>query len=173
MSGVSNVKSKRSVFSATVRPETSSTTFAQVRFRSLPGTAKEITGLFFSVALGLACGMGFVVFAAIFFVIMSAFLLLMEKSRFGQSHPNMRQLKISVPENLDYEELFADLLEKYTSGHELMRVHTTNMGTLYELSYSIILKDTEKTKEFMDAIRCRNGNLNVTCSKASESSDTI
>ena len=136
-------------------------TFALVRFRSLPGTAKEITGLFFSVAVGLACGMGFVGFAAIFFVIMSAFLLLMEKSRFGQSHPNMRQLKISVPENLDYDELFEDLLEKYTSSHELMRVHTTNMGTLYELVYEVEMRDGSQSRAFMDAIRCRNGNLGV------------
>ena len=136
-------------------------TFALVRFRSLPGSAKEITGLFFSVAVGLACGMGFVGFAAIFFVIMSAFLLLMEKSRFGQSHPNMRQLKISVPENLDYDELFEDLLEKYTSSHELTRVHTTNMGTLYELVYEVEMRDGSQSRAFMDAIRCRNGNLGV------------
>ena len=73
----------------------------------------------------------------------------------------MRQLKISVPENLDYEELFEDLLEKYTSGHELMRVHTTNMGTLYELVYEVEMRDGSQSREFMNAIRCRNGNLGV------------
>ena len=143
-------------------------TFALTRFRSLPGTAREIAALFFAVSLGLACGMGYVVIAFIFFVIMALFVLLLERFHVGGKAEAVRSLKITIPENLDYEGLFDDLFEQYTVKHELVRVKTTNMGTLYELSYSIILKDTEKTKEFMDAIRCRNGNLNIICGRESD-----
>ena len=138
-------------------------TFALVRFRSAPGSAKEITGLFFTVAIGLACGMGYVGFAALFFLMMAVFTLALSRARFGHADSRGRQLKVTIPENLDYEELFDDLFETYTLRHELTRVRTTNMGTLYELTYDIALKDTGKTKEFIDAIRCRNGNLNITC----------
>lgn len=138
-------------------------TFALVRFRSVPGSAKEITGLFFSVALGLACGMGYVAIAGLFFVIISLFLLLLERFRFGQNSPAERQLKITIPENLDYDGLFDDLLNEYTLEHELIRVRTTNMGTLYELTYNIRLRGKDISKDFIDALRCRNGNLTVSC----------
>lgn len=143
-------------------------TFALVRFRSAPGTAKEITGIFFSVAIGLACGMGYVGYAAVFFVIIAACALLLGKVRFGEPAGSHRLLRITIPENLDYEGLFDDLFERYTRSHELMRVRTTNMGTLYELNYTIELKDPDKTKEFIDAIRCRNGNLNISCGREAE-----
>lgn len=143
-------------------------TFALTRFRSLPGTAREITALFFAVALGLACGMGYVVIAALFFVIVAALVLVLGALHFGAYGSTARQLKITIPEDLDYEGLFDDLFEKYTLRHELIRVKTTNMGTLYELHYSILLRDPEKTKEFMDAIRCRNGNLNILCGREAE-----
>ena len=131
-------------------------TFALVRFRSVPGSAKEITGLFFSVALGLACGMGYVAIAGLFFVIISLFLLLLERFRFGQNSPAERQLKITIPENLDYDGLFDDLLNEYTLEHELIRVRTTNMGTLYELTYNIRLRGKDISKDFIDALRCRS-----------------
>lgn len=140
-------------------------TFALVRFRSVPGTAKEITGLFLSVSLGLACGMGYVGLAALFFLIMGATVLLLGAVRFGEGSPACRQLKITIPENLDYEGLFDDLFEKYTISHELVRVKTTNMGTLYELSYDIRLKNPGISKAFLDDIRCRNGNLTVICGR--------
>ncbi len=143
-------------------------TFALVRFRSAPGSAKEITALFFSVAIGLACGMGHVVFAVLFFVIMSAFVLLLGRLHFGESSNLHRTLKITIPEDLDYEGLFDDLFERYTARHELIRVRTTNMGTLYELSYSIELKSLDNLKEFIDAIRCRNGNLNISCGRQAD-----
>ena len=143
-------------------------TFALVRFRSAPGTAKEITGIFFTVAIGLACGMGYVGYAAVFFVIVALCALLLKKLQFGEPAGSHRQLKIMIPENLDYEGLFDDLFEKYTRSHELMRVRTTNMGTLYELVYTIELRDPNKTKEFIDAIRCRNGNLNIICGREAE-----
>ena len=143
-------------------------TFALVRFRSAPGSAKEITGLFFAVAIGLACGMGYVGYAVIFFLIVSACAMLLDQFHFGQPANRHRQLKITIPENLDYEGLFDDLFEIYTFRHELNRVRTTNMGTLYELSYDIELRDPQKTKDFIDAIRCRNGNLNIICGREAD-----
>ena len=143
-------------------------TFALVRFRSVPGTAREITGLFMSVSLGLACGMGYVGLAVLFFVIMAAAVLILGKLRFGEGSRANRQLKITIPENLDYEELFDDLFEKYTLCHELVRVKTTNMGTLYELCYDVRLKDAGISKAFLDEIRCRNGNLTVICGREKE-----
>ena len=140
-------------------------TFALVRFRSVPGTAREITGLFLSVSLGLACGMGYVGLAALFFVIMGATVLILGRLRFGESSPAYRQLKITIPENLDYEGLFDDLFQQYTLSHELVRVKTTNMGTLYELCYEVRLKDAGISKAFLDEIRCRNGNLTVICGR--------
>ncbi len=143
-------------------------TFALVRFRSAPGSAKEITGLFISVAIGLACGMGYVGVAVIFFVLMSVYVLGLGAARFGEESEKHRHLKITVPENTDYESLFADLLEKYTSFHELIKVRTTNMGTLFELQYRVVLKDPRQIREMIDEIRCRNGNLNIVCSREAE-----
>jgi hypothetical protein len=143
-------------------------TFALVRFRSVPGTAREITALFMSVALGLACGMGYVGLAAIFFVVMACALTVLSLVSFGQPKTQPRQLKITIPENLDYDGLFDDLFDKYTLSHELERVKTTNMGTLYELSYQVVLKEPEISKAFLDEIRCRNGNLTVICGREKE-----
>jgi len=143
-------------------------TFSLVRFRSAPGTAREIVGIFLSTAIGLACGMGFVGIAALFFVIMAAVVLLLSLLRFGAANDRYRMLRITIPENLEYEGLFDDLFEKYTTSHELVKVKTTNMGTLYELSYDIYLKSSEPSKQFIDDIRCRNGNLNIICGRRSD-----
>ena len=142
-------------------------TFALVRFRSAPGSARDITGLFFAVAIGLSCGMGYLAMAAVFFVIFSAAVLLLTYTGFGENRAS-RQLKITIPENLDYDGLFDDILEKYTSGYELIRVRTTNMGTLFELTYTVILKEKSISKQFIDELRCRNGNLNIICSREVE-----
>lgn len=142
-------------------------TFALVRFRSVQGSAREITGLFFAVSLGLACGMGYVALAVVFFVMFSVALLLLTAVHFGESG-GARQLKITIPENLEYEGLFDDLFEKYTTSHELVRVRTTNMGTLYELTYNINLKDRNISKKFVDELRCRNGNLNIICGREND-----
>jgi len=141
--------------------------FTLVRFRSVPGTAREIAAIFVDMAVGLACGMGYVGLAVLFFAIMAVLVLALTLFRFGERHGN-RQLKITIPENLDYNDLFDDLFKKYTSSWELVRVRTTNMGTLYELCYDVVLKDETKTKAFMDEIRCRNGNLNITLGRAIE-----
>ena len=143
-------------------------TFSLVRFRSAPGTAREICGLFMSTAIGITCGMGYIGIAAVFFLVMAVFLVLLSLSRLGETAASSRQLKITIPENLDYDGLFDDIFEKYTSRHELVRVKTTNMGTLYELTYTINLKTPEVSKQFIDDIRCRNGNLNIICGRESD-----
>ena len=143
-------------------------TFSLVRFRSAPGTAREICGLFMSTAIGITCGMGYIGIAAVFFLVMVVFLVLLSLFRFGETAASSRQLKITIPENLDYDGLFDDIFEKYTSRHELVRVKTTNMGTLYELTYTINLKTPEVSKQFIDDIRCRNGNLNIICGRESD-----
>ena len=142
--------------------------FSLVRFRSMPGTAKEIGMIFLAMAIGLACGMGNVVLAVIFFAAMSLFTLLLTGIRFGAGREDIRELKITIAENLDFDSLFDDVLMKYTNTSKLMRVKTTNMGTLYELNYQITLKDEKLLKEFMDELRCRNGNLNLVCGRPAD-----
>lgn len=139
--------------------------FSLVRFRSAPGTAKEIGAIFLAMAIGLATGMGYVSLAVIFFAIIGAFMLVLNLIKFGDGDENERNLKITIPENLDYEGIFDDLFSQYTKKASLEKVKTTNMGTLYELQYSIILKNNEIPKQFIDELRCRNGNLNITCSR--------
>lgn len=139
--------------------------FSLVRFRSVPGTAREIGVIFLAMALGLATGMGYVVLAAVFFVIIAAVLFLLTKLGFGTRRTDERLLRITIPENLDYDGLFDDLFDTYTTAHTLERVKTANMGTLYELQYRVTLRDAQVPKAFLDALRCRNGNLNITCSR--------
>ena len=139
--------------------------FGLIRFRSAPGTAREIGMIFLAMAIGLATGMGYVALAALFFVIMAAFTLALTAARFGALDENERTLKITIPENLDYDGLFDDLFAKYTRSCELERVKTSNMGTLYELSYRVVLRETQPSKEFLDELRCRNGNLNISCGR--------
>jgi len=142
--------------------------FSIVRFRSAQGTAKEIVGIFISTAIGLTCGMGYVGICVVFFLMVSLIVLLFELLSIGKPKAANRVLKINIPENLDYEGLFDDLFKKYTNSAELIKVKTTNMGTLYELTYEIQLKDANISKQFMDEIRCRNGNLNIICGRRGE-----
>lgn len=140
--------------------------FSLVRFRSAPGSAREIGSIFLAMATGLATGMGYVAIAGIFFVIMASFMLLLSAVGFGSRNPGERILRITIPETLDYEGLFDDLFEEYTDEALLEKVKMTNVGTMYELSYQIRLKGDNVPKEFIDKIRCRNGNLNIVCSRA-------
>ena len=139
--------------------------FSLVRFRSAPGTAGEIVSIFLAMTIGLATGMGYIVPAIVFFIIMAAFMLILNGLNFGKGDESLRTLKVTIPENLDYDGIFDDLFRIYTAGHELEKVKTTNMGTMYELQYMISLKGKAVPKEFIDEIRVRNGNLNITCSK--------
>ena len=140
--------------------------FSLVRFRSAAGTAREIGMIFLAMTLGLALGMGYVGLAICFFLVMAVFTAVLTTVDFGGRKDGERTLKISIPESLDYEGLFDDLFVEYTNSSELDKVKTTNMGTLYELTYRIVLKDAAKTKEFLDELRCRNGNLTISCGKA-------
>lgn len=147
--------------------------FGLVRFRSVPGTAREISSIFFAMSLGLATGMGYILYAVLFFAVIGVAMLLLSCTSFGSGARGARVLKITIPENLDYEGVFDDLLARYTTRAELECVRTTNMGSLYELQYNICLRGSVVTKEFMDELRCRNGNLNVQCGRAATGKDEL
>lgn len=136
--------------------------FALVRFRSAPGSAKDIAVVFFSMAVGLACGLGYITFAACFAVIILLVMAALTIVGIGSDSEKMKQLRIMIPEDLNYNSIFDDLFGKYTDGSKLNKVKTTNMGTMYELTYNIKLKNSIDEKEFIDNIRMRNGNLNIT-----------
>lgn len=140
--------------------------FSLVRFRSVPGTGREITGVFIAMAIGLACGMGNVLYGAIFTLITITCLLIFEISSFGDRKVEFTEkvLKVTIPEDLDYTEIFVDLFEQYTEKCKLTMVKTTNLGSMFRLTYSIVLKDPYDEKEFIDKLRVRNGNLEITCS---------
>lgn len=135
--------------------------FALVRFRSAPGNAKDIAIVFFAMASGLACGLGYVLFAAVFVVVLLLLLVLLNFIHFADHSSENRQLKITVPENLNFNHVFDDLIEKYTTKAQLIKVKTTNMGTMYELTYYVYMKKDVDEKAFMDELRMRNGNFNI------------
>lgn len=141
-------------------------TFSLVRFRSTPGTAKEITAIFLAMAVGLACGMGYPGLAAVFAIVMCAVSVLYTVTNFGgQPKAQLRRvLRITVPENLDYPNVFDDLFTKYTSRTVLTEVKTTNLGSLNRLTYELTLLKAGTEKEFIDELRCRNGNLEISMS---------
>ena len=147
--------------------------FGLVRFRSASASGKEISLIFLSMAIGLATGMGYVVLAVFFFIIVAAVIYLLQRIRFGAGNENIRSLKITISENLDYDGLFDDLFAAYTNSAELQKVKTSNMGTLYELDYEIILTDEHRVKAFIDELRCRNGNLNIVCGKPAAPKESI
>lgn len=140
-------------------------TFSLVRFRSAPGSSREISSIFFTMAVGLATGMGFLGFAVMITVLLSAVFLILSKTAFGEGRRGKRILKITIPENLEYEGVFQDIFETYTVRHDLERVKTTNLGSMFELSYQVQMKKNIGEKEMIDAIRCRNGNLTVLLSR--------
>lgn len=140
-------------------------TFSLVRFRSAPGTGREIAAVFIAMALGLATGMGYIGLAFLFFILAAGFLLLLMQTGLGTENRGERLLKITIPEDLDYDGLFDDVFAKYTKGAELERVKTTNMGTLYELRYRVFLPGGIIPKAFLDELRTRNGNLNIYCGR--------
>ncbi len=141
--------------------------FSLVRFRSVPGTAKEICTLFLAMGAGLICGMGYLGFAVLFTVIMCAMFALYSCLDFGakKNSATYKTITVVIPEDLDYSEIFDDIFEEYTAQYDLTRVKTTNMGSLFKLTYNVSLKDVKKEKEMLDKIRCRNGNLEITVSK--------
>ncbi|MEL7568590.1 MAG: DUF4956 domain-containing protein [Dehalobacterium sp.] len=139
--------------------------FSLIRFRSVPGNAREISSIFLAMAVGLATGMGYLGVAALFLIIVGIMTVLLFTSGFGDQMKSEKELKVTIPENLDYSGIFDDLFQKYTKYAELVKVKTTNMGSLYELQYHIVLSEQAGEKEFLDEIRCRNGNLNIVCGR--------
>jgi len=135
--------------------------FGLVRFRSAPGSSKDIAYLFFAMAIGLAVGLGFLSMAVLICVAISVVLLILEFLHFDYMDTRYRSLRITIPEDLEYPGLFDDLFQKYTTAHSFERVRTVNMGTMFELSYRIELRDLNREKEFIDSLRCRNGNLGI------------
>lgn len=140
--------------------------FGLVRFRSAPGTAKEITALFLAMGTGLIAGMGYLGFALLFTLIMCAVFMLYNCLNFGEKkNAACKTIHITVPEDLDYSGVFEDIFSDYTSAWELTQVKTTNMGSMFRLTYDVVLKNTSKEKELIDKLRCRNGNLEITVSR--------
>lgn len=139
--------------------------FSLIRFRSTQGDSREIASVFFAMAIGLATGMGYVVFAACFAVIIAAIMLVLYKVHLFEKSEKNKILKITIPEDLDYESVFTDIFENYTSSHVLRRVKTTNLGSMFIVEYIISLKSNVSEKAMIDEIRTRNGNLTIVCSQ--------
>ena len=139
--------------------------FSLVRFRSIPGSAKEISSVFFAMAIGLATGTGYMFAAVLFVIIVGGVNVIYNVTNFGEPKQKEKTLKITIPEGLNYSGIFDDLFDKFTIKNELIQVKTANMGSLYKLEYLIKLKEPHQEKEFIDELRCRNGNLEISCGR--------
>lgn len=135
--------------------------FALVRFRSLPGNSKDISSVFFAMSVGLAAGLGYINFAIMCTVIIGAVYFILRRTGYGSVRTETKILRIMIPENMNYQGAFDDLFEQYSKSVRLDKVKTTNMGSLYEITYTIRMKSDADEKAFIDEIRCRNGNLNI------------
>lgn len=140
-------------------------TFSLVRFRSVPGTAKEIGTIFLAMASGLICGMGYLAYACLFTVIMVAVMFVYAVISNGTCSENEKLLNITIPESLNYTDVFDDVMMEYTDAYTLSSVKTTNMGSLFKLQYAVSLKQGKNEKAFIDALRTRNGNLEISMMK--------
>ncbi len=139
--------------------------FSLIRFRSLQGRAKDLLAIFFAMMIGLACGMGHILFGTVITIIAVIAILLFSYTHFLEPDRHERVFKVVIPEDLDYEEVFADVFKKYTSRSHLVKMKTINMGSLYKLTYDVKLKHNVKEKEFLDEIRVKNCNLKVLLSE--------
>ena len=141
--------------------------FSLVRFRSVPGTAKEICTLFLAMGAGLIAGMGYLGFAVLFTVVMCIMFVLYNRLDFGtkKNAATFKTFTITIPEDLDYSGIFDDIFSEFTTSHDLVRVKSTNMGSMFKLTYNVMLRDVTREKEMIDKIRCRNGNLEIAVSK--------
>lgn len=147
--------------------------FSLVRFRSIPGTAKEISSIFLAMAVGLATGTGYVGIAILFTLMVCATMLALNYSSFGEKRAGERFLKVTIPENLDYTTVFDSVFDNFTRDSELLSVKTTNMGSLYRLEYRIELNDDANEKQLIDELRSRNGNLEISCSRLIEGKEVL
>ncbi len=141
--------------------------FSLVRFRSVPGTAREIGAIFLAMCAGLIAGMGYLGYAVLFTLVLCGVMMLYGRLDFGsrKNGEKYKVLHITVPEDLDYTGAFDEVLAEYTSSHELVQVKTTNMGSLFRLTYELVLNSAEGEKELIDKLRCRNGNLEISLSR--------
>ena len=141
--------------------------FSLVRFRSVPGTAKEICTLFLAMGAGLITGMGYLGFGALFATVMCVMFVLYNRLDFGakKNGEMYKVLTITIPEDLDYTGVFDDIFAEYTASCDLIRVKSTNMGSMFKLTYNIMLQNAAREKEMIDKLRCRNGNLEISVSK--------
>ena len=141
--------------------------FSLVRFRSVPGTAKEICTLFLAMGAGLIAGMGYLGFALLFTAVMCVMFVLYNRLDFGtkKNAATFKTFTITIPEDLDYSGIFDDIFSEFTTSHDLVRVKSTNMGSMFKLTYNVMLRDVTREKEMIDKIRCRNGNLEIAVSK--------
>ena len=142
--------------------------FSLIRFRSVQGSGQEILAIFLAAAVGLCLGAGYVAVACLLMVLCLAFHAVLSACKFGQAADNQREVRISIPESLDYDGLFEDLLDAHFAVHELIRVRTVEMGTAYQLIYRGVLRDPGAGKRFLDAVRERNGNLPVSLARIAE-----
>ena len=141
--------------------------FSLVRFRSVPGTAKEICSIFLAMGTGLITGMGYLGLAAVFSAVLSLALVVFSRMDLGarKNADRYKSFRIMIPEDLDYSGIFDDLFSEYTSSCELVNVKTTNMGSMFRLTYDVVLRDPAREKELIDKLRCRNGNLEINVSR--------
>lgn len=141
--------------------------FSLVRFRSVPGSAKEIGAIFLAMCSGLVAGMGYLAYALLSAVILGGIMLAYNCMDFGirKNAARYKTMHITIPEDLDYSGVFDKILQEYTAEYEVVQVKTTNMGSLFKLTYNLTLKDPNKEKELIDALRCRNGNLEISISR--------
>ncbi len=139
--------------------------FSLVRFRSIAGNSREIASVFFAMGIGLAVGMGQILFAIVITIIVSILLIILSKTNFGEQKETKKKLKITIPEDLEYENVFDEIFKEYTTEVNLEKVKTTNMGSLFELTYDVALNNKKSQKEFLDELRCRNGNLSISLYK--------
>lgn len=136
-------------------------TLSIIRFRSEPGDSKDIGFIFFDIAAGLACGVGLYGYGAIFVILLCLIITITEYFGFFEKKEIQKTLKITIPENLNYQGAFDEILQKYTKKYTLNKIKTTDLGSLFELCYNVIMLNDENEQEFINELRCRNGNLNI------------
>jgi uncharacterized membrane protein YhiD involved in acid resistance len=139
--------------------------FSLVRFRSIAGNSRSILSVFSSMAIGLAVGTGYIAFAALFTLIISILIVILHFFNFGETNTIEKKLTIVVPEDVDYTNIFDDIFAQYARSYMLEKSKTTNMGSLFELVYRVVLKNDTNEKQFIDKIRIKNGNLKVMLSQ--------
>lgn len=135
--------------------------FALVKFRSVPGESKDISLVFMAMAAGLACGLGYITLAFSVLAVLGVIVVVCFKVVAVCFKDTTKQLRILIPEDMNYSGAFDDLFKEYTKGAKLQKVKTTNMGTLFELTYDVQMRADADEKKFLDEIRCRNGNLKI------------